>query len=98
MAMGGEQVEHGHAVVLTLAAVRKGDTLVIPKLDRLARFVPDACARERLHCKQSQLCGGQQRELRHMNAMGTSSISDLAKLFSVSSPTVYRSLHRRHSP
>ena len=39
---GGEQVEHGHAVVLTLAAVREGDTLVVPKLDRLARFVPDA--------------------------------------------------------
>jgi len=27
-----------------LAAVRKGDTLVSPKLDRLARSVPDACA------------------------------------------------------
>lgn len=25
-----------------LAAVRKGDTLVVPKLDRLARSVPDA--------------------------------------------------------
>ena len=37
MTMGGEQVEHGHAVVLTLAAVREGDTLVVPKLDRLAR-------------------------------------------------------------
>jgi DNA invertase Pin-like site-specific DNA recombinase len=27
-----------------LAAVRKGDTLVVPKLDRLARLVPDARA------------------------------------------------------
>jgi hypothetical protein len=27
-----------------LAAVRKGDTLVVPKLDRLARSVPDARA------------------------------------------------------
>ena len=27
-----------------LAAVRAGDTLVVPKLDRLARPVPDACA------------------------------------------------------
>jgi DNA invertase Pin-like site-specific DNA recombinase len=26
-----------------LAAVRAGDTLVVPKLDRLARSVPDAC-------------------------------------------------------
>ena len=29
---------------LTLAAVREGDTLVVPKLDRLARSVPDARA------------------------------------------------------
>ena len=27
-----------------LAALRDGDTLVVPKLDRLARSVPDACA------------------------------------------------------
>ena len=27
-----------------LAAVQSGDTLVVPKLDRLARSVPDACA------------------------------------------------------
>ena len=27
-----------------LAAVHQGDTLVVPKLDRLARSVPDACA------------------------------------------------------
>ena len=41
---GGEQVEPGHAVVLAPAAVREGDTLVVPKLDRLARSVPDARA------------------------------------------------------
>ena len=41
---GGEQVEPGHAVVLALAALREGDTLVVPKLDRLARTVPDARA------------------------------------------------------
>ena len=41
---GGEQVEPGHVVVLALATVREGDTLVAPKLDRLARFVPDARA------------------------------------------------------
>jgi hypothetical protein len=27
-----------------LAAARPGDTLVVPKIDRLARSVPDACA------------------------------------------------------
>ena len=41
---GGEQVEPGHVVVLALAAVRQGDTLVAPKLDRLARSAPDARA------------------------------------------------------
>ena len=41
---GGEKVEPGHVVVLALAAVREGDMLVAPKLDRLARFVPDARA------------------------------------------------------
>ena len=44
MTMGGEQVERGHAVVQTLAAVHEGDTLVVPKLGWLARFFPDARA------------------------------------------------------
>ena len=41
---GGGQVEPGHVVVLALTAVREGGTLVARKLDRLARFVPDALA------------------------------------------------------
>ena len=138
-----------------LAAVRAGDTLVVPKLDRLARSVPDARAiadrlRERgvklalgsalydpgdpmgkmffnilatfaefeadlirmrtregmaiartkgkLRCKQPELSDRQQRELCRMHATGEYSISDLAELFSVSRPTVYRTLNRRHSP
>ena len=36
----------------------------------------------------------QQRELRRMHATGEYSISDLAELFSVSRPTVYRTLTR----
>ena len=40
----------------------------------------------------------QQRELCRMHATGEYSISDLAELFSVSRPTVYRTLNRRHSP
>ena len=83
--------------MLALAIVREGDTLVVPKLGRLAWFVPDACTKERLHCKQSQLSGGQQRELCRMPAMGTSSISSLPKLFSTSKPTLYHTLDRRHS-
>ena len=138
-----------------LAAVREGDTLVVPKLDRLARSVPDAraiadllrergvtlalgralCdpgdpmgkmffnilatfaefeadlirmrtregiaiarARGKLHGKQPKLSDRQQRELRRMHATGEYSISDLAELFSVSRPPVYRTLNRRLSP
>ena len=138
-----------------LAAVRQGDTLVVPKLDRLARSVPDARAiadqlRERgvrlalgpalydpgdpmgkmffnilatfaefeadlirmrtregmaiarakgkLRGKQPKLSDRQQRELCRMHATGEYSISDLAEIFTVSRPTIYRTLNRRHSP
>lgn len=135
-----------------LAAVRGGDTLVVPKLDRLARSVPDARAiadqllargvrlqlgasvhdptdpigrmffnilatfaefeadlirlrtregmaqakaRGRLRGKQPKLKDRQQKELARMHATGEYSISDLAELFSVSRPTVYRTLKRQ---
>ena len=134
-----------------LAAVRAGDVLVVPKLDRLARSVPDAraiadqlqkkgiklalgasvydpadpmgkmffnilatfaefeadlirmrtCegmaiarAKGKLRGKQPKLSEKQQRELNRMHASGEYSISDLAELFSVSRPTVYRTLQR----
>ena len=137
-----------------LAAVRDGDTLVVSKLDRLARSVPDARAiadrlrergvklalgralydpadpmgkmffnilatfaefeadlirmrtregmaiaraRGKLRGKQPKLSDKQQRELCRMHATGEYSISDLAELFSVSRPTVYRTLNRRRS-
>ena len=135
-----------------LAAVRTGDTLVVPKLDRLARSVPDARAiadalagrgirlalganvydpadpmgkmffnilatfaefesdlirlrtregmaiarsRGKLRGKKPKLSDKQQRELRRMNDTGEYAISDLAELFSVSRPTVYRTLARQ---
>jgi len=134
-----------------LAAVREGDTLVVPKLDRLARSVPDARAiaaqlevkgvmlalgasvynpsdpmgkmffnilatfaefeadlirlrtREgmaiarangKLRGKQPKLSEKQQKELCRMKETGGYSISDLAELFSVSRPTIYRCLQR----
>jgi DNA invertase Pin-like site-specific DNA recombinase len=134
-----------------LAAVRAGDTLVVPKLDRLARSVRDARAiadelvargvrlalgssvydpadpmgkmffnilatfaefeadlirlrtregmaiaraRGKLRGKQPKLSDKQRRELRRMHDTGEYSISDLAELFSVSRPTVYRTLAR----
>jgi DNA invertase Pin-like site-specific DNA recombinase len=135
-----------------LAAVRKGDTLVVPKLDRLARSVPDARqiadalvergvklalgasvydpadpmgkmffnilatfaefeadlirmrtregmaiarAKGKLRGKRPKLSDKQQKELHRMHDTGKYSISDLAELFSVSRPTVYRTLARK---
>ena len=134
-----------------LAAVRAGDVLVVPKLDRLARSVPDARAiadqlqkkgvrlalgasvydptdpmgrmffnilatfaefeadlirmrtregmaiaraKGKLRGKQPKLSEKQQKELNRMHASGDYSISDLAELFSISRPTVYRTLQR----
>ena len=134
-----------------IAAVREGDTLVVPKLDRLARSVPDARAiaeqlevkgvklalgasvydptdpmgkmffnilatfaefesdlirmrtregmaiaraKGKLRGKQPKLTEKQQKELGRMHATGEYSISDLAELFTVSRPTVYRTLNR----
>jgi DNA invertase Pin-like site-specific DNA recombinase len=135
-----------------LAAVRAGDTLVVPKLDRLARSVPDARdiadslaargvklalgtsiydptdplgkmffnilatfaefegdlirlrtregmavarAKGKLRGKKPKLSDKQQKELRRMHDSGNYSISDLSELFSVSRPTVYRTLARQ---
>ncbi len=134
-----------------LAAVRHGDTLIVPKLDRLARSVPDARsiadelvargvtlalgrsrydpgdpmgkmffnilatfaefeadlirlrtregmkiarANGKLRGKQPKLSDKQQKELSRMHGTGKYSIGDLAELFSVSRPTVYRTLAR----
>jgi DNA invertase Pin-like site-specific DNA recombinase len=134
-----------------LAAVRTGDTLVVPKLDRLARSVPDARgiadalagrgiklalgasvydpadpmgkmffnilatfaefesdlirlrtregmaiarARGKLRGKQPKLSVKQQREVRRMHDAGEHTVGDLAELFSVSRPTIYRTLDR----
>jgi DNA invertase Pin-like site-specific DNA recombinase len=129
-----------------------GDTLVVPKLDRLARSVPHARAigdslaargvklqlgpsvhdpadpigrlffnilatfaefeadlirlrtregmavaraKGKLRGKQPKLSDRQQKELRRMYDTGDYSISDLAELFSISRPTVYRTLGRQ---
>jgi DNA invertase Pin-like site-specific DNA recombinase len=134
-----------------LAAVRAGDTLVVPKLDRLARSVPDAReiadrlverdvalslggsrydpgdplgkmffnilatfaefesdlirmrtregmavarAKGKLKGRKPKLSDKQQRELRRMHETGEYTIADLGELFSVSRPTVYRTIQR----
>jgi len=134
-----------------LAAVRTGDTLITPKLDRLARSVPDARdiiqglsergvrfqlggavydwndpmakmfiqllavfaefeldlirmrtregmsrpqVRAKLKGKPPKLSPAQQAKLVKDHETGEYSISDLAELFAVSRPTVYRTLAR----
>jgi DNA invertase Pin-like site-specific DNA recombinase len=134
-----------------LAAVRSGDTLVVPKLDRLARSVPDARdigdslvargvklslggtiydpsdpmgkmffnilatfaefevdllrmrpregmavarAKGKLRGRQPKLSTAQQAHLVKLHGSGEHSIAELAELFSVSRPTVYRVLER----
>jgi DNA invertase Pin-like site-specific DNA recombinase len=136
-----------------LAALREGDTLVVPKLDRLARSVPDARAigddlaargirlslggqvydptdpmgkmffnilatfaefevdllrmrtregmavaraKGRLKGRQPKLTIKQRKELRRMHGTGDYTITDLAELFKVSRPTVYRTLQSQN--
>jgi DNA invertase Pin-like site-specific DNA recombinase len=56
-----------------------------------------ARARGKLRGKQPKLSERRQKELRRMHDSGEYSISDLAELFSVSRPTVYRTLGRQRS-
>ena len=134
-----------------LAAARSGDTLVVPKLDRLARSVPDArdiadslvargvklslggqiydpadpmgkmffnilatfaefevdllrmrtregmaIARAKGHLKgrAAKLSTRQQAHLIELHGAGGHNVSELAELFAVSRPTVYRTLRR----
>ena len=51
-----------------------------------------ARAKGRLRGRQPKLSPKQRAELRHMHTSGDYSITDLAELFSVSRPTVYRTL------
>ncbi|WP_155517766.1 recombinase family protein, partial [Pseudomonas viridiflava] len=54
-----------------------------------------ARAKGKLRGKQPKLSIKQQKELCRMHSDGTYSIGDLAELFSVSRPTVYRTLARQ---
>ena len=57
-----------------------------------------ARAKGKLRGKQPKLSPKQQAELCRMHDSGNYSIADLAELFSVSRPTVYRCLQRRQAP
>lgn len=54
-----------------------------------------ARAKGKLRGKKPKLSDRQQRELRRMYDTGDYSISDLAEVFSISRPTVYRTLDRQ---
>lgn len=56
-----------------------------------------ARAKGKLRGKKPKLSERQQRELRRMYDTGDYSIGDLAELFTVARPTVYRTLHRQAS-
>jgi DNA invertase Pin-like site-specific DNA recombinase len=56
-----------------------------------------ARAKGRLRGRQPKLSAKQQAELRRMHKSGDYSITDLAELFSISRPTVYRTLRGTHN-
>jgi DNA invertase Pin-like site-specific DNA recombinase len=56
-----------------------------------------ARAKGRLKGRQPKLSSKQQAELRRMRATGDYTVTDLAELFNVSRPTVYRTLQQRDS-
>ena len=65
---------------------------------RIREGMAIAKANGRLRGKQPKLSEKQQEELWRMHDSGEYSISGLAEIFSVSRPTVYRTMNRRKSP
>jgi len=57
-----------------------------------------ARAKGKLKGRKPKLSTRQQQELKRMHDTGDYSVSDLAELFSISRPTVYRTLDRQRSP
>lgn len=92
-----------------LAAVREGDTLVVRKLDRLARFERDlismrtregmavARAKRRLKGKQPKLSITQRKLLFEVQDRGEYTQTEIAELFNVSRATVYREFRKRRT-
>ena len=71
------------------------DTTIGPWLDSRPEGMAVARAKGRLRGKKPKLSARQARELRHMHDTEDYSVSDLAEVFSVSRPTVYRTLQRQ---
>lgn len=78
-----------------MAACRDGDTLVVTRLDRLARSLPDARSiLEGLTARQVRLSAKQEAHLAVLVATGQYSTLEVAELFSVGRSTVYRAIQR----
>ncbi|MGP2990374.1 recombinase family protein, partial [Serratia marcescens] len=76
--------------VLATFAEFEGDLIRLRTREGMAL----ARAKGKLRGKQPKLSEKQQKELCHIRVTGQYSISDLAELFAVSRPTVYRTLSR----
>lgn len=76
--------------VLATLAEFEGDLIRLRTREGMAI----ARAKGKLRGKQPKLSDKQQKELCRMHGSGEYAISDLAELFSVSRPTVYRTLSR----
>ncbi|MEA2438353.1 MAG: hypothetical protein QOF65_2909 [Thermoleophilaceae bacterium] len=80
-----------------LAACRAGDTLVVTKLDRLARTKEGmrvARAKGRLRGKQPKLNPRQEAHLVMLYRAGEHTVSELEDLFGITRSTVYRAVQR----
>ena len=64
------------------------------RLTKAHRTYSYARAKGKLRGKQPKLSEKQQKELCRMHATGDYSIGDLAEVYAVSRPTVYRALNR----
>jgi DNA invertase Pin-like site-specific DNA recombinase len=65
--------------------------------ERTRKGMAVARAKGRLRGRQPKLSTKQQAKLRRMHATGDYSITDLAEVFSVSRPTVYRTFQTKQT-
>ena len=101
IAANSESIEHGNPERGEKVSVRRAADLRFAEFEadlirlRTREGMAIARARGRLRGKKPKLSDRQQKEVRRMHDTGEYSISDLAELFSVSRPTVYRTLARK---
>jgi DNA invertase Pin-like site-specific DNA recombinase len=85
----------GRMFLQILAVVAEFEANLIKQRTREGMAI--ARSRGKLRGKQPKLKPPQAREVRRMHGSGEYSVSQIAELFGVSRPTVYRTLQRTHS-